>query len=128
MYCVEAVSPDTKDAIRTRRYWKPVFTRYLKDDVVGQRINRKIGGDRAIFDVTGTLYRKYYLMVKEQKEQLERNLRDASNKKSSIPLPPTRHIQSTTVSAKTLMISWQNQVGERLLVMIAIFVSIDVIF
>ena len=39
LIALEAVSPDTMDAIASRRYWKTVYTRYLQEDAVAQRID-----------------------------------------------------------------------------------------
>ena len=114
LFNLELVSPDIELAIRKRRYWKPVFWQYLKQDAVARRIDRRRNGaGRAMFDLTGTLFRNRYLRIEEQKERLEQNLRDASFKTTSL-LPPesTRLIGSTVVSEGTLFISWSNQVWD----------------
>ena len=110
---LEEVSQDAMEAIRLGRYWEPVYMRYLKEDAIAARINRRIGAERPMIDATGLLYRKRYLMVKEQKKQLELNIRDARFKQTFAPVPPEskRWIQSTAISGGTLFIAWQNQVG-----------------
>ena len=111
---LELVSQELKVAIQTRHYWKPVFLQYLKQDAVAQRIYRRNIEGHDVNDLTGTLYREQYLEIKEQKERLERNLRNAEYKETFFEQPEEyeRPIEQSLVSEGTLFCIFKDQVRD----------------
>merc|ERR1719383_870536 len=95
---MELVSRDSKNAVRSRRYWKSTFNRFVKADPVADKIyqrckSRPRGASLLNSDENSDprFYQRLYLKLRSHKRRLEKNIRRGSYKQTSVFLPSERN-------------------------------------
>jgi len=113
---LELVNRDSLQAVRTRRYWKSAFTRFVKDDPVAEKIYQsrrgQTRGNEAEEEENSDprFYQRLYLKLRAHKRRLEKNIRRGSYKQTSVFLPSERNSVATDASKRFVFAAGENQV------------------